>query len=98
MQAATEPPGVNAETGITFSAADPHASIDPVGVPLTAPNTFYSWLRQLALEVILAASPSTSITNGTIRLSAVPPTGIRVFWQADATYRPQLIANTGTLT
>jgi hypothetical protein len=93
----TEPAGVSAETGVSLGGSDPLTSQDPIGVPPTGPRSNYSWLKQLALEVTTPSSPATTIINGVIRLSQVVPTGVRVFWQADTTYRPQLTTPAGVL-
>lgn len=85
----SEPAGVTAETGVILIRTDAEASSTP---PVTVPTTTgssYSWVQQLALEVLVAASPATTLSNATIKLSAPLATGLAVFFKSNAAFLDQ---------
>jgi hypothetical protein len=90
---ATEPAGVNAETGVTFSLSDaqaPASGTSPVPIP-TATGTDYSWIMLLALEV--TASSTTSISNRTVAFATSATAGLALFFGDQATYRQPASGN-----
>jgi hypothetical protein len=90
-QASSEPAGVNAETGIKYSRDDNQATGGtPIPIPTTGgPGaTNYSWIKNLALEVTVAASPATTISNRTIRLAGGAAGGLTVHWKVGAYAQP----------
>src|SRR5262245_43367289 len=89
--AASEPAGANAETGIKYSRDD---NQNTGGTPIPIPTaggpgaTNYSWQKNLALEVVTAAAPATTITNRTIRVATAPTTGLQLHWKIGAYAQP----------
>lgn len=83
--AATEPAGVTAETGVALSKSDLQSGTVPTTVPQTTGSN-YSWVEQVALEVTSAASPSTTLSNATIKLSTTATSGTLVFYKANASF------------
>lgn len=86
--AASEPAGVTAETGVTLNRSDTESGTTPIPIP-TVTGSNYSWVQQLALEVTGAASPSTTLSNATIKLSGALATGLALFFAGNATYLNQ---------
>lgn len=88
---ASEPAGLNAETGIKFSRDDnQNTGGTPVPIPTAGgPGaTNYSWPKNLALEVTAAAAPATAITNRTVRLATAPAAGLQMHWKTGAYVQP----------
>jgi hypothetical protein len=82
---ATEPAGVTAETGVALSKSDVQVGTTPTTVPTTTGSN-YSWVQQVALEVTGAASPSTTLSNATVKLSGTPTAGTLVFYKANSSF------------
>lgn len=82
---ATEPAGVNAETGCKLNREDTQNGTTPVPIP-TATGTNYSWIKQLALEV--TATSSTAITNRRVSMSSAPSAGLTLHFKAGAYVQP----------
>jgi hypothetical protein len=86
---ATEPIGLTAETGVILIRSDTEAgSSPPVTVPTTTGSS-YSWVQQLALEVTVAASPVTTLSNASVKLSAPLAAGLAVFFKSNASFLNQ---------
>lgn len=87
---ASEPAGANAESGITFSLSDaqaPASGTSPVQIP-TSTGTNYSWIMLLALEVtVISSSPTTAMTNRTIKYASGITSGSQLFFADQPTYR-----------
>ncbi len=86
--AASEPAGVTAETGVTINRSDTQTGTTPIPIP-TVTGSNYSWVQQLALQVTGAASPSTTLSNATVKLSAGLATGILAFFKGNASFLNQ---------
>jgi hypothetical protein len=86
--ASTEPAEVSAETGVTLNRSDTQTGTTPIPIPTTTGSN-YSWVQQLALQVTAAASPATTLSNATIKLSATLATGLLLFFKGNATYLNQ---------
>jgi hypothetical protein len=84
----TEPAGVTAETGVTLNRSDTQSGTTPIPIPTTTGSN-YSWVQQLALEVTSAASPSTTLSNATVKLSGSLATGLALFFKGNASYLNQ---------
>ncbi len=84
---ASEPAGVSAEGGVTFSESDaqaPAAGVSPVQIPGST-GTAYSWIMLLALEV--TATAATTISNRKIKLASSMTSGLALFFAQQPTYR-----------
>ena len=92
---AAEPAGLNAETGLSLDRSEAQGGVEPLPIPLTPPNTVFSAVKQVALQVLGVGT--TTISNGTVRAAGAMPNGAAWFWQASATYLAQL-SNFGALT
>jgi len=92
--AASEPAGVNAETGVNLDRSDVQTGTEPLPIPTVAPNSVYGAVKQIALEVTVASSPVTTISNGTVRASGSMPSGTSWFYAPSSTYLVQLSAVT----
>lgn len=79
----SEPAGSTAETGIVFNREDSKTGTTPIPIP-TSTGTNYSWRKNLALNVTGAGA--TTISNRRVYLSALPSTGLSLFWKASNTY------------
>jgi hypothetical protein len=86
--ASTEPAGVTAETGVTLNRSDAQTGTTPLPIP-TVTGSNYTWVQQLALEVTSAASPNTTLSNATFKISATLATGLLVFFAGNATFLNQ---------
>ena len=80
---ASEPAGVNAETGINLSRADAQSGTTPTPIP-TSTATNYSWYILLALAV--TATSSTHISNRRVAAATSFATGILFFFKDQSTY------------
>ena len=82
---ATEPAGVTAESGVSLDRSDSQQGSEPVLLPTTTPGTSYSFIKQVALEVLTTAA--TTLSNGSVRATAVMPPGIAWMYKASDTYQ-----------
>ena len=89
-----EPAGANAETGVNLDRSDIQVGQEPLPIPLSAPNTVYGAIKQVALEVMTPPTPATTISYGTVRASGAMPTGAAWFYTASTSYLAQLAAAT----
>lgn len=84
----SEPSGLTAETGVNLDRSDAQFGQEPLPIPVTAPLTVYSALKQIALEVTTGAP--TTLSNATARASAAMPNGAGWFYQANTSYVAQI--------
>lgn len=88
---ATEPAGVTAETGITYSLDDAENGTTPVVIP-NSTGTNFSWYKLLALDV--TATAATSLSNRKVSQASTPTTqGIKQWFLDQATYTQPSGAN-----
>ncbi len=73
--------GVTAESGFKFNRDDTLSGTTPIPIP-TATGTNFSWIKNLALDVVTAGT--TSISNRRIYAGSAPSTGLGLFYKSVA--------------
>lgn len=88
--------GVPIPMSITFAMSDEQEGLGIIPVPRTI-GTTYSYVQQIALEVIAAAVPPTTLSNAAVsRLGRANP-GSRVFFRPNPTFLDQSSGSAGPL-